>query len=183
MQHRPLSAQVLEGLDARAQIELGLLAARLALAFWQRAYPEKEHRAPLVDALKAVEAFCATGQLGPSAKETAELAYRAVSSCDLPSGDIQRSSGFSVAHIAMAPWLLTTGSSSRHGTTQWSPSTTVNPSIVGRGTSQSWKPRLCRARRSSEVPNPFIERTHNGGAQCPAPSRVVTPLCAAHVKR
>jgi hypothetical protein len=32
-------------------------------------------------------------------------------------------------------------------------------------------------------PNPSIERTHNGGAQCPAPSRVVTPLCAAHVKR
>jgi len=31
--------------------------------------------------------------------------------------------------------------------------------------------------------NPSIERTHNGGAQCPAPSRVVTPLCAAHVKR
>jgi len=32
-------------------------------------------------------------------------------------------------------------------------------------------------------PNPSIERTHNGGAQCLAPSRVVTPLCAAHVKR
>jgi len=32
-------------------------------------------------------------------------------------------------------------------------------------------------------PNPSIERTHNGGAQCPAPSRVVPPLCAAHVKR
>jgi hypothetical protein len=32
-------------------------------------------------------------------------------------------------------------------------------------------------------PNPSIERTHNGGARCPAPSRVVTPLCAAHVKR
>ena len=32
-------------------------------------------------------------------------------------------------------------------------------------------------------PNPSIERTHNGGAQCLAPSRVVPPLCAAHVKR
>ena len=33
------------------------------------------------------------------------------------------------------------------------------------------------------MPNPSIERTHNGGAQCLAPSRVVPPLCAAHVKR
>ncbi len=32
-------------------------------------------------------------------------------------------------------------------------------------------------------PNPSIERTHNGGAQCLAPSRAVPPLCAAHVKR
>jgi hypothetical protein len=32
-------------------------------------------------------------------------------------------------------------------------------------------------------PNPSIERTHNGGAQYPDPSRVVPPLCAAHVKR
>ncbi len=31
--------------------------------------------------------------------------------------------------------------------------------------------------------NPSIERTHNGGAQCLAPSMVVPPLCAAHVKR
>ena len=35
----------------------------------------------------------------------------------------------------------------------------------------------------NERPNHSIERTHNGGAQCLAPSRVVPPLCAAHVKR
>ena len=39
--------------------------------------------------------------------------------------------------------------------------------------------RVLRHQRS----NPSIERTHNGGAQCLAPSRVVPPLCAAHVKR
>ncbi len=36
---------------------------------------------------------------------------------------------------------------------------------------------------SPATPNPSIERTHNGGAQCLASSRVVPPLCAAHVKR
>jgi hypothetical protein len=111
--HRPFSQRVLEGLDPSAQIELGFIAARLALAFWQKAYPEKEHQAPLVGALQTVEVFCATGKLAPNAKEIAEVAYRTVSSCDLPLGDIQRSSGFSVAHIAMAPWLLLAGSSSK----------------------------------------------------------------------
>jgi hypothetical protein len=33
------------------------------------------------------------------------------------------------------------------------------------------------------TPNPSIERTHNGGARLRAPSGVVPPLCAAHVKR
>jgi len=40
-----------------------------------------------------------------------------------------------------------------------------------------------RTERLREGSNPSIERTHNGGAQCPAPSRAVPPLCAAHVKR
>jgi len=34
-----------------------------------------------------------------------------------------------------------------------------------------------------QAPNPSIERTHNGGAQCLAPSQPAAPLCAAHVKR
>ena len=33
------------------------------------------------------------------------------------------------------------------------------------------------------MPNPSIERTSNGGALCLAPSRLVAPLAAAHVKR
>ena len=111
--HRPFSQRVLEGFDPRAQIELGFIAARLALAFWQRAYPEREHQAPLIGALKTVEVFCTTGKLAPNSKEVAEVAYGTVSSCDLPFGDIQRSSGFSVAHIAMAPWLLVAGSPSK----------------------------------------------------------------------
>ncbi len=45
----------------------------------------------------------------------------------------------------------------------------------------------CRCKEAAasenERPNHSIERTHNGGAQCLAPSRVVPPLCAAHVKR
>ena len=42
---------------------------------------------------------------------------------------------------------------------------------------------LARSVPSTRWPNPSIERTHNGGAQCHAPSRAVAPLCAAHVKR
>jgi hypothetical protein len=110
---RPLSARVVEGLGTREQIELGLVAAKLALPFWLRANPEKPCQGPLIDALEAVATYCATGKLVPKAKEIAELAYRTVSSCDLPSGEAQRSSGFSVAHIAMAPWLYTAGSSSK----------------------------------------------------------------------
>jgi hypothetical protein len=107
--HQRLFVRVLAGLEPRAHIELGFIAARLALAFWKRAFPEKQYQAPLINALKMVETFSAIGQLAPGAKEAAELAYRTVSSCDLPAGDIQRSSGFSVAHIAMAPWLISAG--------------------------------------------------------------------------
>ena len=110
---RALSGKVLEGLSPRAHVELALVAARLALPFWQRAFPEKERQAPMIAALEAVESFCTSGQLVPGAKATAELAYQAVSSCDLSSGDIQRSAGFSVAHVAMAPWLLSAGSVSK----------------------------------------------------------------------
>jgi hypothetical protein len=42
---------------------------------------------------------------------------------------------------------------------------------------------ISNSHASPSRPNPSIERTHNGEAQCPAPSRVVPPLCAAHVKR
>jgi len=42
---------------------------------------------------------------------------------------------------------------------------------------------LATSAPSTRWPNPSIERTHNGGAQCHAPSRAVAPLCAAHVKR
>jgi hypothetical protein len=107
---RSLSSKVLERLSPKAQVELALVAARLALPFWQRAFPEKNQQSPIVAALEAVEKFCASGQLVPDTKATAELAYRTVSSCDLPSGDIQRFSGFSIAHLAMAPWLLSAGS-------------------------------------------------------------------------
>lgn len=110
---RPLSARVVEGLGPKEQIDLGLTAARLALPFWLRANPERSYQAPLIEALEAVATYCATGKVVPNAKEIAELAYRTVSSCDLPPGDIQRSSGFSVAHIAMAPRLHTAGSSSK----------------------------------------------------------------------
>lgn len=81
---RPLSARVIEGFDPIEQIELGLTAANLALPFWLRVNPEKSYQSPLIDALVAVATFCATGKLVPSAKEIAELAYRTVSSCDLP---------------------------------------------------------------------------------------------------
>lgn len=110
---RPLSARVIESLGPRATLELGLSAAQLALPFWLRANPEKSYQEPLIAALKAVKSYCATGYLAPDAKAIAEQAYRAVSSSDLPSGDIQRSSGFAVAHIAMAPWLLASGNSSQ----------------------------------------------------------------------
>jgi hypothetical protein len=46
--------------------------------------------------------------------------------------------------------------------------------------SQEWVAVLCLP---DTRPNPSIEGTHNGGAQCPASSRVVPPLCAPHVKR
>lgn len=107
---RALSGKVLEGLTQKAQVEVALVAARLALPFWRRAFPEKELQAPMVSALHVVEVFCASGQLAAGAKAIAEAAYQAVSSCDLPSGDVQRSSGFSVAHLAMVPWLLSVGS-------------------------------------------------------------------------
>jgi len=48
---------------------------------------------------------------------------------------------------------------------------------------RSWSRMLAIVCLIEHRPNPSIERTSNGGAQCPAPSRVVTPLCAAHVKR
>lgn len=110
---RPLSSKVLEGLSAGQQIEVAYVAARLALPFWLRAFPEKERQEPLTESLEMVEAFCVSGSLPPGAKTVAELAYKAVSACDLPPGDIQRSSGFSVAHVAMAPWLLSAGSEAK----------------------------------------------------------------------
>ncbi len=48
---------------------------------------------------------------------------------------------------------------------------------------RAWPRSNAKGRAPCEWSNPSIERTHNGGAQCPAPSRVVPPLCAAHVKR
>lgn len=105
--------KVLDGLSTQARIALALVAARMAFSYWQRAFPEKDKQAPLLSAIEAVDMFCTSGQLPPAAKATAELAYRTVSSCDLPPGDIQRASGFSVAHVAMAPWLLATGHESR----------------------------------------------------------------------
>jgi len=110
---RPLSSHILEGLAPRAQIELGYVAARLAFPYWQRAFPEKENQLPLAEALSRVEAFCSTGEFPADGKAVAELAYRTVSSCDLPRGDRLRSAGFSIAHIAMAPWLLAAGYSSK----------------------------------------------------------------------
>lgn len=110
---RPLSVNLLEGQAPRAQIQLGLVAARLAFPYWQRAFPEKESQRPLAEALSLVEAFCSTGKLPADGKAVAELAYQTVSSCDLPPGDQLRSAGFSVAHIAMAPWLLAAGSASK----------------------------------------------------------------------
>jgi hypothetical protein len=92
---------------------VGFAAAQLALPFWLRANPEKSYQAPLIAALEAVERYCATGELAPDGKAIAEQAYKAVGSSDLPSGDIHRSSGFSIAHIAMAPWLLSSGNSSQ----------------------------------------------------------------------
>ena len=66
---------------------------------------------------------------------------------------------------------------------------------VARGRGQSAELRVCALGHEGEVqlavlarsvpstrrPNPSIERTHNGGAQLHAPSRVVAPLCAAHL--
>ena len=109
MQSRPLSIRALEGLTPRAQMSQGLVAARLAFTYWQRAFPEKEHQVPLAEALSVVESFLVSTTLPPDAKAIAEAAYRAVSGCDLPPGDIQRSSGFAVAHIAMTPWLYASG--------------------------------------------------------------------------
>jgi hypothetical protein len=110
MQSRPLSIRALEGLSPRAQMHQALLAARKAFAYWQRAFPEKELQAPLLEALNVVERFVADGILLPNAKAIAEAAYSAVSQCDLPPGDIQRSSGFAVAHVAMTPWQYANGS-------------------------------------------------------------------------
>ena len=110
---RLLSARVSEGFGPVEQIELGYAAARLALPFWLRANPEKSFQAPLIFALESVASYCTGGRLAADAKVVAVRAYQAVSSCDLPAGDIQRSSGFSVAHIAMAPWLHASGSSSK----------------------------------------------------------------------
>jgi len=58
-------------------------------------------------------------------------------------------------------------------------------SVVGRRSRQAPSPAGGEdvAASENERPNPSIERTHNGGAQCLAPSRAVPPLCAAHVKR
>ena len=105
-----LSVRAIEGLSPSAHIELGLTAARLALPFWLRANPKKSYQVPLIEALNAVEAYCISGQLVSGAKEIAVQAYKVVISSDVPSGDIQRSSGFSVAHIAMAPSHLVAGS-------------------------------------------------------------------------
>ena len=49
--------------------------------------------------------------------------------------------------------------------------------------SRSQNGRVTTCASGHQRSNPSIERTHNGGAQCLAPSRVVPPLCAAHVKR
>lgn len=110
---RPLSVRLLEGLAPIAQLELALSAARQALPFWLRAFPEREYQLPLLAALEAGESYCVTGQLLPDAKATAERAYQTVSRCDLPPGDILRSSGFAIAHAAMAPWLLAVGKHSQ----------------------------------------------------------------------
>lgn len=108
-----LSAKVLEGLGPQHQVEVAFVAAQLALPFWRRAFPEKERQEPLNAALQMVQTFCVSGSLPPESKVIAELAYKSVSACDLPPGDIQRSSGFSVAHVAMIPWLLSVGSASK----------------------------------------------------------------------
>lgn len=110
---QPLSVRLLEGLAPIAQLELALTAARHALPFWLRAFPEKEHQVPLLAGLETAERYCVTGQLLPHAKETAERAYQTVSRCDLAPGDILRSSGFAIAHAAMAPWLLAVGNHSQ----------------------------------------------------------------------
>ena len=110
MQIRPLSFRALADRSHREQIRQALLAAQLAFPYWQRAFPEAEYQAPLVEAIKIVESFLASGILPANAKAVAEAAYRAVSGCDLPPGDIHRSSGFSVAHVAMTPWLHASGS-------------------------------------------------------------------------
>jgi hypothetical protein len=104
-----LSQRALEGRSPREQVHQALLAARLALPYWQRAFPEKESQDPLVEAIKIVESFLIESSAPPEAKSTAETAYRAVSECDLPPGDVQRASGFAVAHVAMTPWLYASG--------------------------------------------------------------------------
>jgi len=63
------------------------------------------------------------------------------------------------------------------------PASPVPPALSRLATSNAGTPRLREWLCATVGPNPSIERTHNGGAQCPAPSRAVAPLCAAHVKR
>jgi hypothetical protein len=110
MTARALSLRALEGRSPREQMRQALLAAQLAFAYWQRAFPEREQQAPLAEAIKVVESFLAKGILPAEAKATAEAAYHTVSECDLPPGDIHRSAGFAVAHAAMTPWLYASGS-------------------------------------------------------------------------
>jgi len=91
-------------------VHQALLAAQLAFPYWQQAFPEKERQAPLAEAIAVVQSFQANGIPPAGAKAVAEAAYRAVSECDLPAGDIHRSAGFAVAHAAMIPWLYASGS-------------------------------------------------------------------------
>jgi len=63
------------------------------------------------------------------------------------------------------------------------PASPVPPALSRLATRNTGTPRHRKWLYATVGPNPSIERTHNGGAQCLAPSRVVPPLCAAHVKR
>ena len=55
----------------------------------------------------------------------------------------------------------------------------LSPHVVG----VAKQPQGFVVSRLDTRPNPSVERTHNGGAQCSGPSGVVPQLCAAHVKR
>jgi len=76
----------------------------------------------------------------------------------------QLAEGCMARNVALVWWRFV-------GRAHWTMNTKVSSSLPS------------KLRLLNQAPNPSIERTHNGGAQCPAPSRAVPPLCAAHVKR